>query len=288
MLAQSAAPNDLPSFDAVSIKPHADEGMSSFGIEFRITPDGITFRGGTLDMLLLRAFAVPRDRLLNEPDWAKSTRLDFEAKVAPEDAPKLKPLTPQQRWAMMIPALQDRCQLKFHHETRELEVYALVVAKGGAKLKAANPADSANAPPLPPGVPPPPPVGPPPAGSARPNPSPMTISISSKGMFITGRAATTESIADMLSQQIGATVVDKTGLTGKYNYSLTWTPDAGSAQLMGLPLPGPPPGSGGESQEPAGPSIYTALQEQLGLKLETHKESVDVIVIDHVERPSAN
>lgn len=268
--AAQAGPHALPAFDVVSIKPHADEGVSRIGIAFNLTPDGLSFKGGTLDMLLRFVFDVPRDRLLNEPEWVKSSRFDIEAKVAPEDAPRLETLTRQQRWAMLIPALEDRCHLKFHHENRELEVYTLVAAKGGAKLKEASPADSDA------------------AKSESAAESPMRMSISSKGMTVMGHNATIGSLIEMLSQQIGITVVDDTGLTGKYDYTLSWMPDEDSWHLMGLPIPGPPPGKGEQSQQSVGPSIFTALDEQLGLKAEARKASVDVIVIDHIEPPSAN
>ncbi len=271
--AAQVVPRALPAFDVVSIKPHKDEGVSRMGIEFSTTPDGLSFKGGSLDMLLHLAFDVPRDRLLNEPEWVKSSRLDIEAKVAPEDATRLEALTRLQRWAMLIPTLEDRCQLKFHHENRELEVYTLVVAKGGSKLKEANPADSDASKP---GIKP---------GSTGQLPA---MSLSSKGMTIRAHDATIESLIEMLSQQIGITLVDNTGLTGKYDYTLSWIPDEGSWHLMGLPIPGPPPGEGAQSQGLTGPSIFTALEEQLGLKAEARKAPVDVIVIDHIEPPSAN
>jgi len=287
VLSSGVAPGQTPSapagnaaaeplaFDVVSIKPHKDEGISRVGIGFRTTPDGLSFSGGSLDMLLRMAFDVPRDRLLNEPEWVKSSRLDLDAKVAPEDAPRLKTLTRQQHWAMLIPVLEDRCRLKFHHENRELEVYTLVAAKGGPKLKEAEAADSdAIAPDSTPRT-----------QAAR---SPMRMSISSKGMTIHGHDATMESLIEMISQQVGITVVDKTGLTGKYDFTLSWMPDEGAWQLMGLPIPGPPPEGSAQPQEPVGPSIFTAVQEQLGLKLEAQKEKVDVIVIDRIEQPSAN
>ena len=138
----ASAPVQLPAFEVVSIKPHPDEGIGHMNSISDSTPDGISVSRRLLDMLLRFAFDVPRDRLLNEPAWMKTNRFDIEAKVAAEDAPQLQALTRQQRWAMLIPALEDRCQLKFHHETREQQVYTLVVASGGPKLKETNPADS--------------------------------------------------------------------------------------------------------------------------------------------------
>jgi uncharacterized protein (TIGR03435 family) len=272
---QESPATQLPAFDVVSIKPHQDEDMTRIGIRFNTTPDGLSFKGGSLDMLLHFAFGVPRNQLLNEPGWVKSSRFDVEAKVAPEDAPRLEALTRQQRWTMLIPALEDRCHLKFHHENRELQVYTLVVASGGSKLKPSNPTDSD-------------PTKPGPTGQAQAVRTPMTMSISEKGMMIKGHDATMESLVEMLTQQIGVTVQDNTGLTGKYDYTLSWMPDEDSWHLMGLPIPGPPPEGSEPSQQPAGPSIFTAIEEQLGLKLEPRKAPVEVFVIDHVEQPSPN
>jgi uncharacterized protein (TIGR03435 family) len=272
--AAQVAPRALPTFDVVSIKPHEDEGISRMGIGFSTTPDGLSFKGGSLDMLLHLAFDVPRDRMLNEPEWVKSSRVDIQAKVAPEDAPGLEALTRQQRLAMVIPALEDRCHLKFHHENRELQVYTLTVAKGGSKLKEANLADSDAIK----------------SGSTGPAQAAglPRMSITEKGMTITGHDATMESLIEMLSQQIGITIVDNTELSGNYDYTLSWMPDEDSWKLMGLPIPGPPPAGGGQSQQPVGPPIFKAIQEQLGLKAEARKAPVDVIVIDHIEPPSAN
>jgi uncharacterized protein (TIGR03435 family) len=255
----------------VSIKPHEDEGMSRIGIAFYTRPDGLSFKGGSLDMLLRFAFDVSRDRLLNEPEWAMSSRFDIEAKVGPDDAIALKPLTREQRWAMLVPTLQDRCALKFHHEKRNLQVYALVVARGGSKLKKAAVTDSSAVK----------------LGSTTQTAQEPMMTISDKGLTIWAHHATLESLVAMLSQQVGATVVDNTGLLGKYDYTLSWMPNEDSFHLMGLPIPGPLPERAGQTQA-IGPSIFSALQEQLGLRLERHKEPVDVIVIDHLERPSAD
>jgi uncharacterized protein (TIGR03435 family) len=271
---EDSAPTQLPAFDVVSIKPHQDEGMTSMGIWFGTTPDGLSFKSGSLDMLLRFAFDVPRDRLRNEPEWAKSSRFDVEAKVAPEDAPRLQSLTRQQRWAMLIPALKDRCDLKFHHETRELQVYNLVVASGGVKPKETNPADSDA---IKPGSTP----------REHGPPTPMAMSMSDRGMLVKGHGATMDSLAEMLSEQIGITVVNNTKLAGKYDFSLSWMPSEDSWQLMGLPIPGPPEG-GEQSQQHIGPSIFAALVEQLGLKLEVRNGPVDVIVIDQIKQPSPN
>ena len=265
----------IPAFDVASIKAHKEEGMMMrFG--FRLTPDGVSITGAPLSMLLDSAFGVADDRILNEPAWVKSDRYDIEAKVDPEDAPKLENLTQKERLAMLIPLLEDRAGLKFHHETKEMQVYDLVVAKGGPKLEAAKP-DAAGA-----GTNGKPPMGATPMGA-------IMMRMSTQGMRLEGRGATMEQIAGFFSQQLGSTVVDKTHLTGKYDYTLEFASEMGGGMMGAPPLPPPPPG-GGAAPPPAdrGPSIFTAVEEQLGLKLEEHKEPVDVIVIDHMEQPSPN
>jgi uncharacterized protein (TIGR03435 family) len=121
------ASKSLPVFDVASIKLH---GPSDMETHITMPPDGIALVGAPMHEILREAFGVTNDRLLGEPDWVNADRYDIEAKVVPEDAPRLKQLTEQQRLAMLLPVLEDRCGLKFHHETRKLPVYALVVAKG--------------------------------------------------------------------------------------------------------------------------------------------------------------
>lgn len=293
----------LPAFDVVSIKTHKDEGAGMMRMGISATPDGVQANGVPLQMLVRQAFGVSDDRILNEPDWVKSARFDLEAKVTPEDAPALKALSMQERFAMFLPVLEDRFGLKFHHEKKDLVVYALVVAKGGPKLKEATPADggkgdhpaSGGT-----GAPPPPPMPPGGGGEAASRPglgggSPargqgmMMRMSSTQGMTLNANETPIASLAQMISQQISATVVDKTGLTGNYDFTLLFMPDMamGTGPMMRPPQGAPPP-DGAQTQEPAGPSIFTAVQEQLGLKLVAQKESVDVIVIDQIEQPTAN
>ena len=94
-----------------------------------------------MHMILREAFGVTNDRLLGEPAWVTTSRYVVYAKVMPEDEPRFKALTDQQQWQMLLPVLEDRCGLKFHHERKELTVYALVVARGGPKMQVSKPAD---------------------------------------------------------------------------------------------------------------------------------------------------
>jgi len=276
----------LSAFDVVSIKPHKDEGMRmQAGIWIR--PDGISASGIPLPMILREAFGVSEDRLLNEPDWAKSSRYDIEAKVAPEDAAKLKALSPQQRWEMLLPALEDRFGLKFHRDMADLQAYTLVVAKGGEKMTAAQPpsagGDAFQGPVKADG-----------SGGSAPQ-SQMMMRRSSEGMRLECHAASLASLVQTISEQLGSTVVDKTGLTGNYDFTLSWMPDEGSGPMMEGSAPmmmrmsgvgGP--ADGDTAKEASGPSLFTALQEQLGLKLERQKVHVDVVVIDRLGQLSPN
>ena len=255
---QIAAPQ-LPAFDVASIRPYSKSDMM---IGVRTTDDGVTISGMPMHMIIREAFGVTNDRLLGEPGWGGTSRYDVEAKVAPEDVPKLKQLSQEQRWAMLVPVLEDRCALKFHHETRELTVYTLVVAKGGPKLQASKPTGS----------------------EMKQAPPRNTMALSDKGFTMSGDGASIASIAHMLSREIGSTVVDKTGLTGTYDYTLEFAPE----NRASMPMMRPRDGSDSPAPEAQGPSIFTAVQEQLGLKLEAKKEPVDVVVIDHIEQPSAN
>jgi uncharacterized protein (TIGR03435 family) len=257
----------LPAFEVVSIKPNKGDSMMS---RIMMTPDGISVSNVPLHGLIREAFGVSDDRLVGAPGWINSDRFDIEGKVTVDDVPKLKLLTPQQRGAMLLPVFEDRFALKFHHETKDLTQYVLVIAKGGPKLKEAK------------------------AGDAYPNGFKGPDGVAHAGMFRMGRGELTAQGVELailvrqLSFQFGSTVVNKTGLTGKYDFDLKWTPDETAGPLLKPPEGGQP---GADSPAPPatpGPSIFTALQEQLGLKLESHKEPGDVIVIDHIEPPSPN
>lgn len=301
------APKKLPQFEVASIKPHKSEGeMIRAG--FRVVPDGISISGVPLSMLMNEAFQLPENRILNEPEWVKSDRYDIEAKVDPAEAPQLDKLTRPQRLEMILPLLQDRFQLKFHHETKVMNVYTLVPAKGGPRLQPADPNDNSDSA-MPPaaGEPPDHPLpsadtnsnvasgkpgngGKPGDGGGRmmPPKGAMIMQVSPQGMAMRGRDVKTDQLVQSIERVLGATVIDKTGLTGKYDYTLTFAPEMGAGPMGGLP-PGPPPSGDHEASPPAqGPSLFTALQEQLGLKLVSSKEPVDVIVIDQIEKPSPN
>jgi len=129
-----ASPN-LPRYDVATIKPTADtDGMR----RFMFTPAGISLTGVPIQLLLTEAFHVEDDHILGAPEWVKNKRWDVEAKVSPDDAPKLDKLQFDERRSMLLPLLVERFNLKYHHETREMASYSLLVAKGGPKMKASE------------------------------------------------------------------------------------------------------------------------------------------------------
>lgn len=198
-----------------------------------------------------------------------SDRFNIDAKVAPEDAAKLKPLTGPQRFAMLIPVFEDRFGLKFHHETRNLTQYVLVVAKDGLRMKEAQAGDTY------------------PNGVHLPDGGAAGLMRMQPGEF-TGQGVPIANLIRSLSVVLGSTIADQTGLTGKYDFDLKWTPEVGSGMPSG-PSDGGPAGAGNPPPpDNASPSLFTALEEQLGLKLDAKKVPTDVIVIDHLDQPSPN
>ncbi len=261
----------LPAWDVSTVKPSSPDARGSM---IQLTPDGIKITNVPLLTVVREAFDVQDDHLLGGPSWAKAAMFDIEGKVAPEDAPKLKGMKVAQRREMWVSLLEERFGLKFHHETRDLPVYELVVAKGGPKMQASKPDDPSD-------------VGPVPSAGAGQDPRPARHMLMMRGRgHIESQGTGMDGLARVLSGQLGRTVVDKTGLQGNFDYKLDWTPDdAVAAMTKG----GDPVASqSAAAPDTAGPSLFTAVQEQLGLKLEATKGPADVIVIDRIEQPTEN
>ncbi len=269
-------------FEVASVKPNKSGEPR---VMLRAEPGGrFTATNVTLRVLIRNAYGITEDsRIVDAPGWIGVERFDVVAK-APADVP---PMLPGQAATgpmnlMLQSLLEDRFQLRAHRESRELPTYVLVFSTSDRKrgprlmptavdcaaiLAKLYPA-TGPAPPPPPFVP----GQPPPCGSTG-GPG----QILAQGMTMT-------QLASNLSSRVNRVVVDKTGLTGNFDLNLEWTPDQfqGAGPLGALPG-APPRGTGADTQ---GPSIYTALQEQLGLKLESAREAVDVLVIDRVEPPT--
>jgi bla regulator protein BlaR1 len=245
LLAQSPVAPKV--FDVVSVKPSAPDEHNSF--MFQNLPGGtLRLAGVPLRMLMMQAYDVKVFQISGGPDWIRTERWDILAKAEGVEGR----LSRAQENPMLQALMADRFQLKVHQETREMPVYALVVDKKGSKL-AAN-TDSKQQ---------------------------FRFGDGSLDVKKGGAAA----LATWLSRQLGRVVIDKTELTGEYDYKLEWTPDPGEggAESIGLPPEAPRP-----HVDTSGPSIFTAVQEQLGLRLVSQKGPVEMIVIDSVERPSAN
>jgi uncharacterized protein (TIGR03435 family) len=260
----------LPAYEVASIKP--DKSSTDMTM-LRTTPVGFSGTNISLKALIQQAYRVEDNQILGAPSWLGSARYDIEAKVSSSDTDALHNLSPDQRRLMLQPLLADRFQLKVHTEVRDLPILALVIAKGGPKLHEAKPGDT-----YPNGIK---------GFDGKPGGGPGLMHMGPGQL--TAQGLPISSLAQLLSQQLGRTVQDKTGLTGKYDFTLQWTPDVGGSPMMKGPDAGQQgPGGPPSPADNGGPSIFTAIQEQLGLKLESQKGPVMVVIIDHVEAPSEN
>ena len=250
-------------FDVVSVKANkTGNGRMMFMNQLEV------FSGTNIPLMLLLqdAYGIKEDLISGAPDWASSARFDVEAKVAANDVVELKKLKDDQQDAaqehMLQTVLTERFGLKVHKETKELPIYELVIVKRGAKLKQATPGDAyADGIKGPDGV------------------SHAGMIMTGPGQF-TGQAISIAALVDQLARRTHRTVVDKTALAGLYDVALKWTPDDGPGGMSKAA----DDGSSGD----APPDLFTALQEQLGLKLQPAKGPVDTLVIDLVEKPSEN
>ena len=233
----------LPSFEVASIRP-AHSG--SVGMSIGWQPGRFNAQNASVKTLVLSAFHIHDYQVLDAPGWVGNNRYDVDATF--DETQKLSPeKTQKQLGSMMQSMLVDRCKLKFHRTTKGLPIYELTPAKGGPKLQEAKPDEYSGT--------------------------------SSSDTFLKVTATTMPQLAEQLSAHFNRTVVDKTGLTGKYDFTLHYAPDHDE------PAPGYGPGA---AQPDSGPSIFSAIQDQLGLKLVAGKGPVEMIVIDHIEPPSPN
>jgi uncharacterized protein (TIGR03435 family) len=236
-------------FDVVSIKPSDPLAMN---MHIGIGPSGSFEAGGVnLMSLIAQAYDVRGFQIVGGTGWMNDDKYTIVTKDEAKNptGAELSAMNDTQRqqaqdrlMAKVRAMLADRFQLKTHRETKEMPVYDLTVAKGGVKMQVA-PEDGNND------------VG---LNSSRTNEAKTGV---------TAKRLPMEILTRFLSNQVGRTVVDRTGLTAHYNFKLVYTADMGDT---------------------TGPSIFTALQEQLGLKLESGKGPVEVVVIDRAEKPSEN
>ena len=268
VFAQSPAP--LPSFEVASVRPNT---TGDGRVMMSIQPGGrFTATNVELRVLIRTAFNVQDFQIVGAPDWARGARYDIVAKA--ESDLQLGPTggAPGPAQLMLQSLLAERFNLRTHRETREMPIYALVLAREDGRLgpnirRSDVDCDAMFAARR--GGPPPPPPGPVerPLCGVR-----FSLGSLSGGMPL-------RQLAGSLANVVQRVVVDRTGLTGDYSLDLTFTPEQ-------LPQGPPPPGAPPPRFDPNGPSIFTALQEQLGLKLESTRGEVEVLVVDRLERPT--
>jgi uncharacterized protein (TIGR03435 family) len=230
-------------FEVATIKPVKEPNPG--GMQDRTDGRRYSTRYTTLRDLIMMAYGLDPRQIVGGPPWTTADEYDIDA-VAAEGVPTAG------NWDVMLQKLlAARFQLTLHHELREMSVYTLTVAKGGPKLKTAD-ADEGHS-----------------SGCSRLG-------------VCNFRGEPTEHFAHWLQLVLDKPVVDKTTLTGNFDFTLTWTPDESQFTSMGIHVPA------AADNPNAPPELFTALQEQLGLKLEPQKTQAQVLVIDHVEQPSEN
>ena len=263
-------------FEVASVRPSAEatstpanSGMQ--GGPGTADPERFTFRNLSVMALLLKAYGV-QNYQISGPDWLASTRFNIEAKVPPG-------ATEAQLNAILRDLLAERFNLTLHRETKAMAVYELTVAKNGPKLQDAD----MNAPPPPvrePGSRPPTVGLPDRAGFPQIPPGrPMMLGKMTNGiMRWTAKVQSLSNLISLLTGELDRPVVDKTGLTGKYDFTLAYS-------RVGLRQRGPAAAPDAAPADPSGgPTLLNAVQEQLGLKLESKKDGVDILMLDHIDK----
>jgi len=257
-----------PAFEVASVKVNASADARTGG---RLAGTTFAMTNETLWRLIGEAYAdpqaLPRFRIVGGPNWIDTERFDVEGVAA-------KPLDRPQAEHMLRAVLAERFKLIVHTETRQLSVLALRTARRdgslGPQLRRTD-VDCAA----------------PRATATTPPPSangPQCVLQFGFGRS-TADGLTIKELAAALSRFTARTVIDQTALAGPFQWTLAWTPDTLPSRAAGTP-PDQPVTVNGIAIDPNGPSLFTAVEEQLGLKLEPTKGPVDVLVIDHVERPT--
>jgi len=220
----------------------------------RTLPGGHLLVNAPVRLMLMHAYGLQFSQISGGPDWLSSDTWSIDARA--EGNP-----TRDELMHMLQSLLEDRFHLKAHRESREMSVYALTVARNGPKLPAPKEGACATA------VPGQPEPTAPPCGRVR-------ISMSPQGVLMEGGSAAMSELTRVLAIPLSRPVVDRTALSDTYDIRLEFTDDG----------PGAPP----PPADARNPGIFTAIQEQLGLKLETAKATVEILVIDRIDRPTAN
>jgi uncharacterized protein (TIGR03435 family) len=271
-----------------SYKPGAGEGPNVMRVGIMNAPDGFTASGATMQMLVSVAYGIQNFQITGAPDWFNNDRFEIDAKMESSVADALAKMSQddrtQARQKMLQALLADRFKLTIHRETKEMPAYILTIGKNGSKLVEAKPPDPQAAAPAGSG------------GGGRGGPGRGGISTSGGpgGVTVSADSVPMAGLVRILAQSLRSPVIDKTGLTGNYAISIKFMPEnfgGGGGPGFATPPSGGAPGAPVQpdpAAEPVGPTIFVAVQEQLGLKLDKSKGQVEIIVIDHVEKASDN
>ena len=240
-------------FEVATIKPSDPAAQGKlFTIRGR---DFLTINTSLSDIIVF-AYGIHAKQIINAPAWVETDKFDVTGKPEGEGQANL-----DQYRVMMQKLLADRFKLTFHRDKKELSVYTITIGKNGPKLTKSE---------------------------GNPN-GPPSLLFRGLGMLPAQNASMAEFAGVMQAAVLDKPVLDQTGLAGKFDFTLTWTPD--EFQFAGLGVKVPPPGDPSVTIGPRGtasPDLFTAFQEQLGLKLESTKAPAEVFVIDRVEKPSEN
>ena len=246
----------VPKFEVSVVK---ENKSGAGGMKSMNDPQGLTATNVTLRMLLRQAYGLytSNDEMITGlPKWAETKHFDVQARVSSQDADRLKHLTVAGRMEMLRALLEQRFGLQARKVKVEAPVYALVVAKGGPKMEVWK------------------------GGEVAGNGLPVSDARAGGGYsWSDGELKATgvkmDELPSVLTQETGRTVVNETGLAGMYDFTLHWTPTEDSD-------------AGADNGKAAGPGLFTALQEQLGLRLEAKRGLVDGVVVERLEMPGAN
>ena len=275
-------PADPPAFEVASIKPNnSGDGR----VMMQMQPGQFRATNITLRLLIRNAYRLQDFQISGGPSWMASDHYDLIAKMPdgfqPPPGPPPPGSGPGPLELMLRGLLAERFKLTVHNETKDSSIYALIVARSDGKLGPAlkkSEIDCAAQLAAARGRgrgPMPPPPGPPQPGES----IPCGIRIGPGALTMGGTPLS--QFANSLGMFAGRIVLDRTGLAGNYDINLTWTPDQ-------MPRPagdGPPPLINGVAVDPNGPSLFTAVQEQLGLKLDSQRGPVETLVVDRAEKP---
>jgi len=238
-------PDANPVFEVATIKPSKPDAP---GIGYRVQGRSFSTLNTTLSNLITFAYGIHARQLIGAPEWVDKDKFDLSAKPDGEGQPS------DAQWKSMLQKLlADRFKLTFHKDKKELSVYALTVAKTGPKMT---------------------------ASTGDPNGLPG-LGFRGLGLFAANNATMSDFAQLMQGAVLDRPVVDQTGIKGRWDFTLNWTPDEFQFAGMGAKPPAPP-------ADAPNPDLFTAIQQQVGLKLDSTKATTEVFVVDHVEKPSEN